>query len=230
MSLTWAFIFESSDTATLEGMHGCRQPHFSRLYTLHRNKKAHPLTWLWAYRHLSMIASWLNSRLIKVINNNSMSRKHKYHIHRLMQQRRNPKCTGVTSLFTMTSSNGNIFRVTGPLCGEFTGHRWIPRKKASDAELWFVFLDLRLNKWLSKPWWGWWFETLSRPLWCHCYVSEHIGGRGIPQVINYGRCVSYILGNELKVMEFIIWFYNPKQIKYMNITDTIVNRCPLIAI
>ena len=34
----------------------------------------------------------------------------------------------------MTSSNGNIFRVTGPLCGEFTGHRWIPRTKASDAE------------------------------------------------------------------------------------------------
>ena len=26
----------------------------------------------------------------------------------------------------MTSSNGNIFRVTGPLCGKFTGHWWIP--------------------------------------------------------------------------------------------------------
>ena len=25
----------------------------------------------------------------------------------------------------MTSSNGNIFRVTGPLCGEFTGHRHV---------------------------------------------------------------------------------------------------------
>ena len=36
----------------------------------------------------------------------------------------------------MTSSNGNIFCVTGPLCGEFTGHRWIPLTKASDAELW----------------------------------------------------------------------------------------------
>ena len=36
----------------------------------------------------------------------------------------------------MTSSNGNIFRVTGPLCGEFTGDRWIPRSKASDAGLW----------------------------------------------------------------------------------------------
>ena len=36
----------------------------------------------------------------------------------------------------MASSNGNIFRVTDPLYGEFTGHRWIPRTKASDAELW----------------------------------------------------------------------------------------------
>ena len=35
----------------------------------------------------------------------------------------------------MTSSNGNIFRVTGHLCGEFTGPRWIPRTKASDAKL-----------------------------------------------------------------------------------------------
>ena len=36
----------------------------------------------------------------------------------------------------MTSSNENIFRVTGHLCGEFTGQRWIPRTKARDAELW----------------------------------------------------------------------------------------------
>ena len=36
----------------------------------------------------------------------------------------------------MTSSNGNIFRFTGPVCGEFTGHRWIPLTKASDVELW----------------------------------------------------------------------------------------------
>ena len=36
----------------------------------------------------------------------------------------------------MTSSNGNIFRVTGPLWGEFTCQRWIPHTTASDAELW----------------------------------------------------------------------------------------------
>ena len=35
----------------------------------------------------------------------------------------------------MMSSIGNIFCVTGPLCGEFTGHRWIPLTKPSDAEL-----------------------------------------------------------------------------------------------
>ena len=36
----------------------------------------------------------------------------------------------------LTSPNGNIFRVTGHLCGEFTGHRWIPPTNARDAELW----------------------------------------------------------------------------------------------
>ena len=40
----------------------------------------------------------------------------------------------------MTSSNENIFRVTGRLCGEFTGHWWIPRTKAGDTELWFFSL------------------------------------------------------------------------------------------
>ena len=36
----------------------------------------------------------------------------------------------------MTSSSGNIFCATGHLCGEFTGHRWIPHTKASNAGLW----------------------------------------------------------------------------------------------
>ena len=36
----------------------------------------------------------------------------------------------------MTSSNGNIFLITGPLCKQFTGHQWIPLTKAHDEELW----------------------------------------------------------------------------------------------
>ena len=45
------------------------------------------------------------------------------------------------SFVIMTSSNENIFRVTGPLWGEFDGDRWIPLTKASDAEF-DVFFDL----------------------------------------------------------------------------------------
>ena len=40
-----------------------------------------------------------------------------------------------SNLHMMTSSNGNIFRVTGPFYGEFIGHR-CPITKGSDAELW----------------------------------------------------------------------------------------------
>ena len=48
-----------------------------------------------------------------------------------------------------TSSNGNIFRVTGPLCREITGHRWIPLTKASDAELWCFLWSARINAWVN---------------------------------------------------------------------------------
>ena len=47
-----------------------------------------------------------------------------------------------------------------PVTGEFPAQRSVTR-------CFNVFLDLRLNKRLSKQLWGWWFETLSRPLWRH---------------------------------------------------------------
>ena len=51
----------------------------------------------------------------------------------------------------MTSSNGNIFRVSGHLCGEFTGPRWIPRTKASDAELlMFSLICVWINNWVNN--------------------------------------------------------------------------------
>ena len=43
----------------------------------------------------------------------------------------------------MTSSNGSIFRVTGPLCGEFTGEFPSQRLVTQSFD---VFFDLRLNK------------------------------------------------------------------------------------
>ena len=64
----------------------------------------------------------------------------------------------------MTSSNGNIFRVTGHLCGEFPGEFPAQRPVTRSFD---VFFDLCLNKRLSKQSWCWWFETLPRPLLRH---------------------------------------------------------------
>ena len=44
-----------------------------------------------------------------------------------------------------TSSIGNICRVTGHLCGEFTSHRWSSHTKASDAELWCFLCSAWIN-------------------------------------------------------------------------------------
>ena len=66
----------------------------------------------------------------------------------------------------MTSSNGNIFRVTGPLCGEFTGPGEFPTQRPVTRSF-DVYFDLRPNKRLSKQPWGWWFDTLSCSLWRH---------------------------------------------------------------
>ena len=71
-----------------------------------------------------------------------------------------------------TSSNGNIFHVTGhlgnsPVTSEFPAQR--PVMRSFD-----VFFDLHLNKWLSKQSWGWWFEMPSCPLWRHCDDKIHI--------------------------------------------------------
>ena len=60
-----------------------------------------------------------------------------------------------------------------------------------------VFFDLRLNKQLSKQWWGWWFETPSHPLWRHCndvwcIVTYHM----IPPIF---QCHYFFL-NQLKTL------------------------------
>ena len=71
----------------------------------------------------------------------------------------------------MTSSKGNIFRVTGHLCGEVTGPGEFPAQRPVTRSF-DVFFDLSLNERLSKQSRGWWFETQSRPLWRHCNVRR----------------------------------------------------------
>ena len=65
------------------------------------------------------------------------------------------------SLFMMTSSNGNTFRVTGLLWSPVNSAQRLVTRSFDD------FFDLRLNELLSKQSWAWWFEKLSRTLWRH---------------------------------------------------------------
>ena len=58
-----------------------------------------------------------------------------------------------------------------PVTGEFPAQRPVTRSFA-------VFFDLRLNKRLSKQWWGLGFETPSRPSWRRCNVWNPFQQRG----------------------------------------------------
>ena len=71
----------------------------------------------------------------------------------------------------MTSSNGNIFRVTGPLCGNSPVKGEFPEQR-SVTRSFDVLFDLRQNKMLSKWWWCWWFETPPHPIWRHWNVNQ----------------------------------------------------------
>ena len=63
-----------------------------------------------------------------------------------------------------------IFAGNSPVPGEFPAQR--PVTRSFD-----VFFDLRLNKQLSKQSWGWWLDTLSRPLWRHCNAENQVANK-----------------------------------------------------
>ena len=51
----------------------------------------------------------------------------------------------------MTSSNGNIFRVTGPLCGEFTGPGEFPTQRPVTRSFdVFFFICVWINNWVNN--------------------------------------------------------------------------------
>ena len=57
------------------------------------------------------------------------------------------QCVKSQACFMMISSDGSFFRITGPFCGEFTSHRWIPLTRASNADF-----DVSLM-WVCKSCW-----------------------------------------------------------------------------
>ena len=78
-----------------------------------------------------------------------------------------------------------------PVPGEFPAQR--PVTRSFD-----VFIDLRLNKRLSKQSWGWWFQMPLRPLWRHRNAITHT--HTFPFNICMMRCVQPSLRGIWKVI------------------------------
>ena len=124
----------------------------------------------------------------------------------------------------MTSSNGNIY---WPFMREI--HRW----PANSPHKWPVtrrsalFFDLRLNTRLSKQWWGWWFETPSRPVWRHCHEvlnnwyftsnedSCTYNGHLFPNISVTDICLSWSVRSTAIYVMHKKWFTNGDDYNYI---------------
>ena len=56
----------------------------------------------------------------------------------------------VRSIHMMTSSNGNVFRVTGPLCGEFTGPGEFPTQRPVTRSLGVSLICAWMKDWVNN--------------------------------------------------------------------------------
>ena len=74
---------------------------------------------------------------------------------------------------------------TLPVPSEFPAQR--PVTRSFD-----VFFDLRRNKRLSKQSWGWWFETLLRPLWRHRNETSNCSGSAGASVVAHSVALPLI--------------------------------------
>ena len=75
-----------------------------------------------------------------------------------------------------------------PVPGEFPAQRPVTRS-------FYVSFDLCPNKWLSKQWWDWWFETLSCPSWQHCNDSvtrDVVGNSDVLGNVHYADLTPHV--------------------------------------
>ena len=92
-------------------------------------------------------------------------------------------------LLAMCAGNSSV-------SGEFSAQRPVTRS-------FNVFFDLRLNKRLSKQWWGWWYETSSCPLWSHgndlIFWGKCLGGIYLSSFVNDWMVGSHFIVGPSKI-------------------------------
>ena len=129
---------------------------------------------------------WCEYRLIRLLRSNKLQISHK----RCHIQMRTKTALTISSTFFLFRSLHFCFisswwhhqiKTISALLAICAGNSPVPDEFPAQRPVtrsFHVFFDLRLDKRLSKHSWGWWFETLSRPLWCHsnvmiCKVFKH---------------------------------------------------------
>ena len=80
-----------------------------------------------------------------------------------------------------------------PVTGEIPSQRRVTRS-------FDIFVDLHLNKRLSKQSWCWWSETPTHPLWRHCNEPQS----------SYSYLLDYILFNFLMLVLQTVLLHKPK--------------------
>ena len=105
----------------------------------------------------------------------------------------------------MTSSNGNIFRVTGPLCGEFTG----PGGQWRGA-LMFSLVCARINDWVNTREAG----DLRRHR-CHCDVS-------VMTHLSFDDCENVCTSSSPRVGSYYLFSYHRQ--KWRTLRTLMVNN------
>ena len=125
----------------------------------------------------------------------------------------------------VTSSNGNIFHVTGPVGGGGGIHR-LPvnsHHKGQWRRAWMFSLICALNKPLSKQSRGWWFETTLRSLWRHCNVIE------IGEIQEMQRSLHHLKGQLTELYEAYVsldsmlsnHFWNSFRLPFISLNDSL---------
>ena len=109
------------------------------------------------------IGGWIPAQRASNVEGVSMQWPHheEYESHKNLDSRTFSKHLSINPLFELSwwrYQNGNIFRVTGHLCGESPVTGEFPAQRPVTRSF-DIFFDLHLNKWLSEQSWGWWFET-----------------------------------------------------------------------
>ena len=147
---------------------------FDDFFDLSLDKRLGKQSWVWWFETLSSVTLWChcNGIIVFMICRLTGILKHCYQSNdeNLYWYYMCVYLWVVLGYFMMTSSNGNIFHVTSPLCGEFTGPGEFPTHTPVTRSF-DVFFHLSLNKRLTQPW-GWWFETPSWSFWRQCNVPS----------------------------------------------------------